>query len=52
MTRWSPILAIACCVFLVAETDAQMGPESHPSQSAAGIMEALPPPMFNPRCSS
>ena len=43
MTRWSPILAIACCLFLVAETNAQMAPGSHPSQSAAGIMDALPP---------
>ena len=43
MTRWSPILAIACCVFLVAEADAQMVPGSHPSQNAAGILDALPP---------
>ncbi len=44
MTRWSPILAIACCVFLVAEADAQMAlPGGHPSQSAAGILDALPP---------
>ena len=43
MTRWSPILTIACCVFLVAEADAQMAPGSHPSQNAAGILDALPP---------
>jgi hypothetical protein len=37
------MLAIACCVFLVAEADAQMAPGSHPSQNAAGILDALPP---------
>ena len=42
MTRWSPILTIACCVFLTAEADAQIAPGGHPSQSAAGIMDALP----------
>ena len=43
MTRWSPILTVTCCVFLTAEADAQMVPGSHPSQNAAGILDALPP---------
>ena len=42
MTRWSPILTIACCVFLAAEADAQIATGGHPSQSAEGIMDALP----------
>ena len=42
MTRWSPILTIACCVFLAAEADAQMASGGHPSQNAAGILDALP----------
>ena len=43
MTKWNAILTIACCVFLVAEADAQMAPGSHPPQSMAGTLNALPP---------
>ena len=43
MTRWSALLTIACCVFLVAEADAQMAPGVHPPQSMAGTLNALPP---------
>ena len=42
MTRWSAILTIACCVFLVAETYAQMAPGDHLPQNTTGIMDALP----------
>ena len=43
MTRWSAILTIACCVFLVAEADAQMAPPGgHLPQNTAGILDALP----------
>ena len=43
MTRWSPLLTIACCVFLFAEADAQMAPGGHPPQNTASILNALPP---------
>ena len=43
MTRWSAILTIACCVFLVAAADAQMAPGDHLPQNTAGILDALPP---------
>jgi len=43
MTRWNALLTIACCVFFVAEADAQMAPASHPPQSMAGTLNALPP---------
>ncbi|MEP6959023.1 MAG: hypothetical protein ABI980_09870 [Nitrospirota bacterium] len=42
MARWSALLTIACCVFLFAETYAQMAPGSHPPANAAGILNALP----------
>jgi hypothetical protein len=43
MARWSALLTIACCVFLVAAADAQMAPGDHPPQNTAGILDALPP---------
>ena len=42
MTRWSSILTIACCVFLVAEADAQMAPGGPLPQNTAGILDTLP----------
>lgn len=43
MTKWSPRLAILCCVLIGAEASAQMAPPSgHTHQNAAGIMDALP----------
>jgi len=42
MTRWSPILTIACCVFLFPEVYAQMAPGGHPPQNTADILDALP----------
>ena len=36
------LLTIACCLFLVAETHAQMAPGSHPPANAAGTLNALP----------
>ena len=42
MTRWSSILTIACCVFLVAEADAQMAPGGQLPKNTAGILDALP----------
>lgn len=42
MARWSARLTIICCVFLFAETHAQMAPGSHPPANAAGILHALP----------
>ena len=42
MTRWSALLTIACCVFLVAEAGAQMAPGSPRPQNTGGILDALP----------
>ena len=42
MTRWSAILTIACCVFLVAEAGAQMAPGGQRPQNTGGILDALP----------
>jgi hypothetical protein len=42
MTRWSAILTIACCVFLIAEAYAQMAPGGHLPQNTAGILDTLP----------
>jgi hypothetical protein len=42
MTRWSAILTIACCIFLVAEADAQIAPGNYLPQNTAGILDALP----------
>ena len=42
MTKWSPILIIACCVFLFAEAYAQMAPGDYLPQNTAGTLDALP----------
>lgn len=42
MARWSALLTIVCCVFLFAETQAQIVPGGHPPANTAGILHALP----------